>query len=46
MQNLVPRCSGSRWYVGRSGRYTDIASGIFGLNQNEYEIEATFQYEI
>jgi hypothetical protein len=36
----------AQWYVGRSGRYTDIAGGIFSRNQNENELEMTFQYEI
>jgi hypothetical protein len=34
------------WYLGRSGRYTDVADGIFSRNQRINELEATFQYEI
>ena len=36
----------AQWYLGRSGRYTDIADGIFSRAQRENELEATFQYEI
>ncbi|HLX44370.1 MAG TPA: hypothetical protein VKR43_13090, partial [Bryobacteraceae bacterium] len=34
------------WFLGRSGRYTDIAGGVFSRAQRENELEATFQYEI
>jgi hypothetical protein len=36
----------AQWYLGRSGRYTDIASGTFSRLQRASELEATFQYEI
>ena len=36
----------AQWFLGRSGRYTDIADGIFSRAQRTNEIEATFQYEI
>jgi hypothetical protein len=36
----------AQWYLGRSGRFTDIADGIFSRNQRSNELEATFQYEI
>jgi hypothetical protein len=36
----------AQWYLGRSGRYTDIADGIFSRAQRINELEATFQYEI
>jgi hypothetical protein len=36
----------AQWYIGRSGRFTDIADGIFSRNQRSNELEATFQYEI
>jgi len=36
----------AQWYLGRSGRYTDIASGVFSRAQRSNELEATFQYEI
>jgi hypothetical protein len=36
----------AQWYLGRSGRYTDIASGVFSRAQRQNELEATFQYEI
>jgi len=34
------------WFLGRSGRYTDVASGTFSRSQRQNELEATFQYEI
>jgi hypothetical protein len=36
----------AQWYIGRSGRYTDVADGIFSRAQRINELEATFQYEI
>jgi hypothetical protein len=36
----------AQWYLGRSGRYTDVADGSFSLDQRINELEATFQYEI
>src|SRR5579872_6218291 len=36
----------AQWYLGRSGRYTDIAAGTFSRAQRTNELEATFQYEI
>ena len=36
----------AQWYLGRSGRYTDIAGGVFSRAQRTNELEATFQYEI
>jgi hypothetical protein len=36
----------AQWYLGRSGRYTDVADGIFSRAQRINELEATFQYEI
>ena len=36
----------AQWYLGRSGRYTDVASGTFSRVQRANELEATFQYEI
>jgi hypothetical protein len=36
----------AQWWLGRSGRYTDVASGVFSRAQRENELEATFQYEI
>ena len=34
------------WYLGRSGRFTDVGAGAFSRSQRESELEATFQYEI
>jgi hypothetical protein len=34
------------WFVGRSGRWTDVGSGAFSRAQRTNELEATFQYEI
>jgi len=34
------------WFLGRSGRYTDVADGLFSRSQRQSELEATFQYEI
>jgi hypothetical protein len=34
------------WFLGRSGRFTDVASGVFSREQRSSELEATFQYEI
>lgn len=36
----------AQWYLGRSGRYTNVADGIFSRAQRINELEATFQYEI
>ena len=36
----------AQWYLGQSGRYTDIAGGTFSRAQRANELEATFQYEI
>jgi len=36
----------AQWYLGRSGRYTDVADGSFSRDQRINELEATFQYEI
>jgi hypothetical protein len=36
----------AQWYLGRSGRWTDIASGVFSRAQRINELEATIQYEI
>jgi len=36
----------TQWYLGRSGRYTDVADGSFSRGQRINELEATFTYEI
>jgi hypothetical protein len=36
----------AQWYLGRSGRFTDVGAGVFSRGQRQSELEVTFQYEI
>jgi len=36
----------AQWYLGRSGRFTDVGAGAFSRAQRQSELEVTFQYEI